>query len=123
MQTLFIFLSLMYFWANTLFASEIPTEPVKVEVLITEIKSAKPQDKRALMNQLKLQLRAMNQGSRQKAMMSLRQSFRKDGAQGQAQKPHGGMKHQEKTSKPQHSGQRGGGAHKGMQQGQQKGQK
>lgn len=123
MQTLFIFFSLVYFWANTLFADEIPKEPIKVEVLITQIKSAKPEDRRTLMNQLKLQLRATNQGSRAKAMMNLRKSFAKNAAQGQTQKQHSGMKHHEKTSKPQHAGQRAGGAHKGMQQGQQKGQR
>jgi len=121
MKTLFIFFSLVCFWANTLFADEIPKEPIKIEVLITQIKSAKPEDRRTLINQLKLDLRAMNQGSRQKAMMNLRKSFGNKGAHGQTQRPHRGMKCQEKANKPQHAAQKG--AHRGMQKGQHKGQK
>ena len=118
MQTLFIFFSLICFWTNTLFANEVPKKPIKVEILINEIKNAKPEDRRALMNQLKLKLRAMNQGSRAKAMMRLRKSFAKHSGQGLGQNRHGNIMHQQKSQQTPHIS-----THKGMQQGQQKGHK
>ncbi len=121
MQTLFIFFSLICFWTNALFADEIPKEPIKVEMLITEIKSAKPEERRTLMNQLKVKLRAMNRESRAKAMMDLRNSFAKGSHQGLGQKHHTGMKRQNKANTTQHTPYRG--IHKGMHQGQQKGRK
>jgi hypothetical protein len=50
---------------------EVPS----ISSLIEQIKSAKVDDKRVLMNQLKLQLREMNKESRQKAMRDLKKSF------------------------------------------------
>jgi hypothetical protein len=50
---------------------EVPS----ISSLIEQIKSAKVDDKRVLMNQLKLQLREMNKESRQKAMRELKKSF------------------------------------------------
>ncbi len=121
MQTLFIFFSLMYFWTNALFANEIPKESIDTETLITEIKNAKPENRRVLMNQLKLELRAMNQENRAKTMMRLRKSFAKGSHQENGQKHQGGMMRQEKCNTPQHTPHRN--IHKGMQKGQHKGQK
>ncbi len=119
MQTLFIFLSLICFWTNALLADTISKEPIKVETLVSEIKNATPENKRILMNQLKLKLRAMNQQSRAKAMMSLRKSFGHRSQQGE--KHHNKMMHQEKAHTPQHTEQRA--SHNGMHQGQQRGKR
>ncbi len=80
MQKLFIFLSLIIFSSSALLAEDIPTQPSNIETLISDIKSAKSSDRRVLMNQLKVQLRAMNQETRSKTMMSLRKSFNKNGS-------------------------------------------
>ncbi len=121
MQILFIIFSLLCFWTNTLFSDTIAKEPIKVELLIKQIKSAKPQERRVLMNHLKLRLRTMNQGSRAKAMMRLRKSFAKGYHQGIGQQHKGSMMRQEKVNTPQHTPQRN--THKGMQQGQHRGKR
>jgi len=118
MQTLFIFFTLICFWTNTLFADEVPKKTVKVEILINNIKNARPEDRRAMMNKLKLKLRTMNQESRTKAMMNLRKSFAKHSCQNFGQKHHGGMMHRNKSQQSLQKGQQ-----KGKQKGQKKGNK
>jgi Skp family chaperone for outer membrane proteins len=49
-----------------------------IKSLIEQVKSAKVQDRRILMNQLKLQLRKMNKESRHSAMVELKKSFSKE---------------------------------------------
>ena len=62
----FILLSFRVFAENI----EVP-----IATLVENIKKAKVKDRRNLMNQLKLRLREMNQESRKKTMMELKNSF------------------------------------------------
>ena len=63
---------------------------VPVKTLIENIKKAKVEDRRNLMNQLKLRLREMNKESRKKTMMELKQSLngKKDNKAKHKQKRH-----------------------------------
>jgi alpha-galactosidase len=49
-----------------------------VQSLIQQIKSSKVENRRLLMNQLKIELRKMNKESRHNAMMELKKSFSKE---------------------------------------------
>ncbi len=83
MRYVFICLSILFLSPYTVLAQE---QPSKIQELITQIKSAEPSDKRALMNELKVQLRALNQESRKKVMMGLRKTFNKKGSPMQIRK-------------------------------------
>ena len=50
---------------------------VTVKALVAKIQNAKVEDRRELMNQLKLKLRNMNKESRKKTVMELKNSFNK----------------------------------------------
>ena len=91
---------------------ETPTP--SITTLVEEIKTAKAEDKRELMNQLKIKLRAMNQEKRQETMRELKQSFAKN-AQGEhkhqnRQQEH--SRHQPQFRQLQRGGQGHGGGHK-----------
>jgi len=60
-----------------LLSSKVFAEDIKVPItaLIENIKEAKVEDRRNLMNQLKIRLREMNQENRKKTMMELRKTF------------------------------------------------
>ena len=64
---------ILFFFTN-LYAEELPKTP-SVSTLIEQVKSAKVENRRVLMNQLKVQLRKMNQESRHKVMRELKHSF------------------------------------------------
>ncbi len=51
------------------------TQELTIQELIEQVKSAPDESKRVLMNQLKVQLKTMNQESRHKAIKELRKSF------------------------------------------------
>jgi len=53
----------------------IKKQTPSISMLIEQVKSAKVDERRVLMNQLKVQLREMNKESRQKAMSELKKSF------------------------------------------------
>jgi len=53
----------------------IKTQQPTISTLINEVKNAPDEQKRVLMNQLKIQLKSMNQESRHQAMMELKKSF------------------------------------------------
>jgi hypothetical protein len=75
-------------------------EPIRtptIQELLLEVKNAPDEQKRVLMNQLKVQLKSMNQESRKKVMIELKKSF------GQG----------EETHEPQHEKQQN---HEGCQQ-------
>jgi len=78
--------------------------------LVEEIKTAKAEDRRELINQLKVELRAMNQEKRQEAMRELKDSFAKNH---QGQHRHQNCQHEHPRHQPQfrqlHGGQRYGG--------------
>ena len=59
------------------FAEDISTasENMSVQSLVQDVKSAKPSDKRVLMNRLKIMLRHTNQVHRMNVMKELKQSF------------------------------------------------
>ena len=63
-----------------LFLSSAYAEDVQpsVQHLIQQVKIAKVQDRRLLMNQLKVKLRKMNKESRRSVMMELKKSFSKE---------------------------------------------
>jgi len=52
----------------------------KVVALVSQIKQAKPDKRRVLINQLKSELRLVNQASRRQVMLHLRQTFNHAGA-------------------------------------------
>ena len=64
---------ILFFYSN-LHAEELSTTP-SISTLIEQVKSAKVENRRVLMNQLKTQLRKMNQESRHKVMRELKHSF------------------------------------------------
>jgi len=78
-----------------------------VSTLVNQIKSAKPENRRALINQLKVKLRDLNQDVRQKTMMELRSSFAKNGMHHQYRKhATSSINNQEKSGTlQQHTGQ------------------
>jgi hypothetical protein len=65
-------------------SDSIPTiqEPT-LEELISQVKNAPDDQKRVLMNQLKVHLKSMNKESRQKTMMELKKSFSQKGTNSQ----------------------------------------
>jgi len=71
-QYIMIYLFFILFSLN-LFAIDEIELPMKT--LIENIKDAKVEDRRDLMNQLKLRLRKMNKESRKKTMMNLKKSL------------------------------------------------
>ena len=77
-----------------------------IGTLIEQVKIAKVEDRRVLMNQLKVQLREMNKESRQKAMRELKKSFSKKGDQHQTQrrynKEHKNLHQQQSTHQPKY---------------------
>jgi len=77
-----------------------------IGMLIEQVKIAKVEDRRVLMNQLKVQLREMNKESRQKAMRELKKSFSKKGNQHQTQrrynKEHKNLHQQQSTHQPKY---------------------
>ena len=109
---------------------EISTEssreikPPSISTLIKQVKTAKVEDRRVLMNQLKVQLREMNKESRQKAMRELKKSFSQKGHQHQTQhkqnKEHKNLHQQQSTHQPKYRRLQNGhgmGAGQGNQQG------
>ena len=62
----------------TLLAEESITQPTKIEALITQIKRSKNSERRILMNELKRELRQINQKGRMAIMRTLQQSFVKE---------------------------------------------
>jgi len=46
-----------------------------IKILIEKIKRADPKDRRALINQLKIELRKVNRENRRKSMMELKRAF------------------------------------------------
>jgi predicted RNA-binding protein with RPS1 domain len=66
----------------------IPETPEPtLQELIAEVKNAPDEQKRVLMNQLKVHLKMMNKESRQKTMMELKKSFANKEAQQKDQQP------------------------------------
>ena len=59
---------------------KIPQSSPKVVALVSQIKQAKPANRRVLINQLKSELRSVNQASRRQIMMHLRKTFNHAGA-------------------------------------------
>ncbi|CAA6803021.1 MAG: Unknown protein [uncultured Sulfurovum sp.] len=75
---LFLMLFSLRLFAQTVTPENTPfiaDKSISITTLITQVKEAKAEDKRSLMNQLKVQLRAMNEKTRQEAMQNLKQSF------------------------------------------------
>jgi len=66
----YLFFSLFSF---SIFAED--SRDISIKVLIEKIKEADVEDKRVLMNQLKLKLRKMNKESRKKTVMELKHSL------------------------------------------------
>ena len=116
MKTLFKYISFACLSAIMLFAETESVTQTKISVLVDKIKSAKPEDKRALINELKIELRTMNKETRQKTMMELKNSFAKGGMHQQMRNHKNSSMHsQDKNQNMQQAGQRG--KHQGMQNG------
>lgn len=115
MKTLLRYLSLALFTATLLSADTTETNPTGITELVSKIKSAKPEDKRVLINQLKVKLRVMNKETRKQTMMHLRKSFTKKGMHQPNHTRHPHMMQQEKAHTTQQAGERG--AHQGMSNG------
>ncbi|MDM5272460.1 hypothetical protein PGH07_09735 [Sulfurovum sp. zt1-1] len=79
MQYIFISLIILFFSSHTLFAEEAPQPSTDIQKLVSQIKKAPPSEKRALMNQLKIKLRKMNEKTRKEVMSNLKSSFAHNG--------------------------------------------
>ncbi len=79
MRHLVIFLFLMFLFFTETSAQEKSNHTLATQKLIAQIKSSPPSKRRVLMNKLKLELRKMNQETREKVMMDLKKSFTKNG--------------------------------------------
>lgn len=75
-------------------------EVKSIDILVQEIKNAKPENKRVLINQLKQQLRKKNQATRLGVMNNLRKSF-KDDKRLNTQKQHRTSRKNSSSSIPQ----------------------
>lgn len=75
MRTHFIYLSFFTLFCMPLLAQKAASSPSEIVSLIAQIKDAHPQDKRILMNKLKLKLRAMNEETRLRTMKELRRTY------------------------------------------------
>ena len=84
-----------------------------IATLIEQVKTAKSEDRRELMNQLKVQLRAMNKEKREETMRELKHSFAKHG-RGEHQRQRQNLHQNQFRHQPQYRqlqrghGQRGG---------------
>ena len=77
-----------------LFSLSLFAQEPALATLISQIREAKVEDRRVLMNQLKVKLREMNKESRQRTMRELKHSFSKESCKtGQM----GQRKHQHKA--------------------------
>ena len=83
---------------------KITVEEPAITTLVLQIKEAKVEDRRVLMNQLKVRLRKMNKESRQKAMKELKNSFSKDrfstGQKRYKHRKHKNLQHQQLNHQP-----------------------
>lgn len=70
----FLYIIYLLFYSS-LYAEESQSS---VQNLIQRVKNAKVDDRRKLMNQLKIELRKMNKESRRSAMLELKKSFSKE---------------------------------------------
>lgn len=61
------------FFSINILAQDLNT-PIKI--LVEKIKRANPEDRRVLINQLKVELRKVNRENRKKSMMELKRAFR-----------------------------------------------
>lgn len=74
----------------------------KISKLISKIKAAKVEDRRILMNQLKVQLREMNKESRQNAMKELKESFTSKGHAQHKNQQHKNLQEQQHQHQPKY---------------------
>jgi len=84
-----LYLLTLFLSSLQLQAEEKPTHTISVKTLVKQIKHSSSDNRRILMNRLKIKLRHMNQKSRQKIMLDLRKTF--------------STQHQERTPFQQHS--------------------
>ncbi len=80
-----LLVSIFLLSTTLLVANDIQKQQSQVDRLVQDIKVAKPSQRRVLMNQLKVELRGMNQESRRKTMMGLKKSFAKGEHSGQCE--------------------------------------
>jgi len=116
MYKVIIFLYLSF--SLVVFAESTPTvsDNMRVQNLVKQVKSARPEDKRLLMNRLKVMLRHTNQVHRLKVMKELKQSFSHTNAMHKGQQKRRHNLNQPKHRGYQHRkgrGQKGGGRHGG----------
>ena len=89
----YAFLYTIYVLFSSLYAEELQSS---VQKLIQQVKNAKVDDRRQLMNQLKVELRNMNKESRHSAMVELKKSFSKEHHVKNLYKQHGKYKNAQK---------------------------
>jgi len=85
-------------------------EESSLSSLIEKIKTTKAKDRRELMNQLKVELRAMNKEKRQETMRELKKTFAQNG---QGQYRHQNLHQNQFRHQPQYRQLRGGQGHRG----------
>lgn len=79
-----------------------------ITTLIEQVKVSKVEEKRVLMNQLKVQLRQMNKENRQKVMMELKQSFATNSQNQQKHQYSQNLQEQQAKHQPKHRQLRNG---------------
>lgn len=75
MQFFIIFLLILFFSSDALYAEKVKQPSTDIQKLVSQIKKAPPSRKRVLMNQLKIKLRKMNKKSRNEVISHLKRSF------------------------------------------------
>jgi len=79
----FYFCSSLFVFADFTLETE---ENINIETLVKQVKIAEPEEKRILMNRLKILLRQSNKAHRLQVMNELRQSFSPEGVHSELQK-------------------------------------
>ncbi|HIP41329.1 MAG TPA: hypothetical protein EYG90_02300 [Campylobacterales bacterium] len=101
-------ITLIFLFSLTSFAQESLTSSTDIKTLIEKIKNARNSEKRVLMNQLKVELRQMNQNTRSRAMQELRSSFNRGERLQQGRQFKYNVNHRPHRQHHRHNGQQGG---------------
>jgi len=76
----FLAIPLFFVWLSSpLNAQEQTVNKDSIKALVSQVKKAPPSQRSALMNQLKIKLRSVNQETRKEVMIGLRRTFNKQG--------------------------------------------
>ena len=101
-------LTLIFLFSLSSLAEDSLTLSTDIKTLIKSIKTSKNSEKRILINQLKVELRQMNQNARSKAMQELRSSFNRGEGLHNKQFKYNRDHRPHRQHRHRHNGQQGG---------------